>query len=133
MFYSMPGEPQPVYMRDEDGNILYITLPDGTKIPQETGQFTNGYSEPTEFWAVITSSGGKATDETYGVDLSGYDALLYFIGDEYKFTEQTLIWYESEPTMLEDGSPDPEKADYIIRRVPPHLNETVYLMEKIAK
>lgn len=133
LMYSVQGEQQPIYEKDEYGNILFDTMPDGTEIPRETGNFTNGYSYPQEFRANISASGGKTEDTAYGVDLSGYDAILYSVKGNVGLNELSLIWLDNEPTMLSDGTPDPKSADYIVRRVPPCINEIVYLLEKVAK
>ena len=50
MFYSNFEENVPVYVRDEQGEIVYQTMPDGTSVPKKTGLFENRYSEPVEFF-----------------------------------------------------------------------------------
>ena len=76
MWYSLLGEPQPIYARDDDGNIIYDTMPDGTQIPRTTGEETNGYQEPVEFYASIRATGGSTEDRPYGLDLSNYAAVI---------------------------------------------------------
>ena len=132
LWYSVQGEKQPIYEKDQYGNIIYDEMSDGTLVPRETGDTTNGYSFPTEFKANLSSSGGKAMEAVYGIDLSGYDAVLYSIKGNVPITETSLIWCE-EPKMLNDTDPDPKSADYVVRRVPPCLNEIVYLLERQAK
>lgn len=133
LWYSVQGESQPIYEKDSDGNIIMDTMPDGTEVPRDTGEKTNGYSYPVEFRGNISASGGQAQDAVYGVDLSGYDAVLYSIKGMLPINELSLIWYDKEPTMLCDETPDPKSADYIVRRVPPCIKEIVYLLERVQK
>ena len=132
LWYSIYGEEQPIYEKDENGNIIYDEMPDGSLVPRDSGERTNGYEMPIEFRANISASGGKAQDTPYGVDISGYDAILYSIKGTLPIDELTLIWL-NEPAMLDDCIPDPNSADYRVRRVPPCLNEIVYLLERVAK
>lgn len=133
LWYSLHGEEEPIYEKDEYGNIIYDEMKDGALVPRDTGERTNGYSYPKEFKANLSASGGKAMEAAYGIDLSGYDAILYSIKGELPITETSLIWCDNEPTMLTDTDPDPKSADYVVRRVPPCLNEIVYLLERVAK
>lgn len=131
MFYSLHGEREPIYARDEDGNIIYDTLPDGQTVPRETGELTNGYQEPIEFFGNIARGAGVADTMPYGIDLSGYDAILYVPKDLLPLTEMTLIWYQSEPVM-KNGKVDESSADYRVKRVPPCLDEMTYLLEGVV-
>lgn len=133
LWYSIQGEQEPIYEKDENGNIIFDEMPDGSQIPRESGAFTNGYSYPEEFYGNISASGGQAQDAAYGVDLSAYDAILYAIKGNLPIDELSLIWLNNAPTMLYDCVPDPKSADYIVRRVPPCINEIVYLLEKVQK
>ena len=45
MYYALKGEPQPIYERDDNGNIIYL-IHGGEQIPKETGETTNGIEEP---------------------------------------------------------------------------------------
>ena len=132
LWYSVYGEPQPIYEKDEYGNIIYDEMPDGNLIPRDSGEMTNGYEMPIEFHANISASGGKTQDKPYGIDLSGYDAVLYSVKGTLPINEESLIWQE-EPIMLDDCVPDPKRADYVVRRVPTCLNEVIYLLERVPK
>lgn len=133
LWYSLQGKQQPIYEKDASGNIIYDTMPDGTQVPRETGELTNGYTYPVEFRANLSASGGQAQDAAYGVDLSAYDAVLYSIKGNLPINELSLIWANNEPRMIDETTPDPESADYVVRRVPPCLNEIVYLLERVQK
>ena len=131
MWYSLLGEPQPIYARDDDGNIIYDTMPDGTQIPRTTGDETNGYQEPVEFYASIRATGGSAEDRPYGLDLSNYAAVICVPKGLYPIAESTLIWYQNEPVVT-NGEVDKSSADYKVVRVPPVLDEMLYLCEGIV-
>lgn len=127
MYYALWLENQPVYERDREGNIRY----DEDGDPLETGDYENRYSDLIEFRANIHGSGGRLQEMAYGI-YEDYDALLYVRKHDLPIKELTLIWYESKPVFRADGSVDPASADYKVKRVPPSLNETVYLLEKVV-
>lgn len=127
LYYALWLENQPVYERDRNGNIRY----DEDGDPLETGDYENQYTMPMEFKANIHGSGGRLQEMAYGV-YEDYDALLYVRKHDLPIKELTLIWYESAPRFRNDGSVDPASADYKVKRVPPSLDETVYLLEKVV-
>lgn len=129
MWYSILGEPQPIYQTDEEGNIIYDTMPDGSRKPRTTGDMTNGYEEPVEFRGNIAYKGGIAEDAPFGNDLSEYTAVLY--ANNLPLAEATLIWYQHEPIVV-NGQVDKSSADYRVKRVPPVLDEMVYLLEGLS-
>lgn len=131
LYYSLHGEREPIYAKDKDGNIIYDTLPDGRTVPRETGEMTDGYAEPVKFYGNIAKGAGIADTMPYGIDLSGYDALLYVPKNLLPLSEETLIWYQSEP-VVNNGKVDETSADYRVKRVPPSLDEMVYLLEGVV-
>lgn len=130
MWYSLLGEPKPIYAKDDDGNVLYDTMPDGNQVPREIGK-TNGYEEPVEFYANIRGTGGSADAMPFGLDLSNYAAVISTPKGKYPIRESTLIWYQNEPRMANDEV-DQSSADYKVVRVPPVLDEMLYLCEGIT-
>jgi len=130
MYYSILGEPQPIYAKDSDGNIIYDTMEDGAVVPRDTGEMTNGYQPPVKFYGNIAKAGGVAVPESYGVDLSSYDAMLY--APTFDLKEMCLVFYQSEPRYKPNGDLDENSADYRVVRVPPSLDETVYLLEGVV-
>lgn len=131
LYYSLHGEREPIYAKDSEGNIIYDTLPDGRTVPRKTGEMTNGYAEPVKFYGNIAKGAGIADAMPYGIDLSGYDAVLYVPKDVLPLTEMSLIWYQSEP-VVNNGKVDESSADYRVKRVPPSLDEMVYLLEGVV-
>lgn len=80
------------------------------------------YSEPVEFWAVMSPGqgysgfGGSAYRGYFGIDIDS-DRRLVTADLTLPITETTLIW-ASEPVLLEDGTADPESADYTVAAHP---------------
>lgn len=131
MWYSNLSSAGDGYEHDSDGNIVYDLI-DGEKVPRESSQRGVGYESPVEFVGNIHSSGGEAQSTFYGVSTDGYDAVLYDVKGQLPITETTLIWYQHTPEVSDDGTFDPQSADYVVKRVPPALNEVVYLLQKIS-
>lgn len=131
MWYSLLEENAVVYERDKDGNIIYDTMKDGTKVPRTTGRRKDMYSAPVEFWGNISASGGVAESQPYGMDLSDYDAILYSPKGRLPLTETSRIWYKTTP-VLKNGEVDPNSADYKVCRVPPALDEVRYLLKGLV-
>ena len=48
MYYALYREPQTVYQKDAEGNILYTEV-DGDRVPVMTGDSESFYDEPVEF------------------------------------------------------------------------------------
>ena len=132
LYYSLHGEREPIYAKDKDGNIIYDTLPDGRTVPRETGEKTNGYQEPVKFYGNIARGSGVAEAAPYGTDLSMYDAILYAPKDLIPLEEMCLLWYQHEPVIKPNGEVDETSADYRVKRIPPCLDEVVYLLEGVV-
>ena len=60
MYYSLPEDKKPIYERDEQGNIIYDTMPDGEQVPRVVGESDIEFSMPIEFKNSIT---GNLTEE----------------------------------------------------------------------
>lgn len=132
LYYAIPaGEQQPVYERDEDGNIIYQTI-DGEEVPKETGIWETPYSEPVPFYGNINSGNtGYAIARAYGISTGNFDAVLCMRKGEIPIDVTSLIWYNKEPVFRKDGTVDPGSANYSVRRVPPCLDEIIYLLRKV--
>ncbi len=132
MFYALQLESNPVYETDDEGNVIFAEV-DGEEVPVETGDHYTVYADPVGFQANIHGAGGEAEAEAYGVSLGSYDAVLYSTVKSLPITETSLIWVDTEPQFDENEVLIPESADYKVKRVPPSLNEMVYLLERIEK
>lgn len=134
LYFSHQLGMQPVYERDEDGNIKTIEI-DGELIPVETGDTEMTYSEPQEIKGNIALSGGEVKPVEFGIDESAYDAILVVNKNEPVLTETSLIWFKS-PLVYKDMDEteiEPNSADYRVTRVSPSINVSKYLLQKVVK
>ena len=89
----------------------------------ETGDYTVGYGPPVPFEASLSSGNGKAQREVFSTTET-----------DLPITKTSLVWYETEPELLEDGSADPNTADYEVAAPPADgLNTLVIALKARAK
>lgn len=112
MYYALKGEPQPIYERDRDGNIIYLII-GGESVPKESGELTNGIEEPIPFENSIGSSLTQDEIEAFGVQGRALASMTFKRG-EYPFEIGTLIWLNSEVRRLDNGEVDEGSADFVI-------------------
>lgn len=144
MKYSLQGATITIYEKDDEGNILYEGYTDsdgnfipylddnGDKIPKVLEEKI-GFSEPVDFKASITFSGGEAQSQEYGFDTTDFDAVLLTNKKKYPFEKGTLIWLDSEPTYRDDGLVDETSADFTIAGIKPALYSTKYVLKALTK
>lgn len=93
----------------------------------ENGDYTGDpvikYTKPVEFWAVISPGrgynagfAGTLRQQIYGVELD-VERRIMTTDLTLPITETSLIWL-TEPNVLEDGSADPESADFSVTSRP---------------
>lgn len=125
--YALLIGTEPEYVYDENGNkkIDYVDE-EGNIYYQMTGKEKPIYSGPVEIMANISMSGGEAIEQEYGIDTSGYDAVVITELKEFPITETSLIWYENDPA-------DSAKADYKVLFVKNSLNYTKLLLGRLVK
>lgn len=136
MYYALYKGVEPEYVLDENGHkIIDYTDEDGNVYYRETGNKVPTYFEPVLFYANISMSGGEVNTQEYGIDVSGYDALVVLDKDEIPIEETSLVWFESEPQFkdTEETIVDPNKADYRILAIKPSLNQLKVLLGRITK
>ena len=75
------------------------------------------YSKPIEFKASLSVGQSDADDSPFGKDIS-YDRIISTVNKSLPITETSLIWYETKPVLLEDGTADPNSADYKVAAAP---------------
>ena len=75
------------------------------------------YSKPIEFKASLSVGQSDADDSPFGKDIS-YDRIISTVNKSLPIKETSLIWYETKPVLLEDGSADPNSADYKVAAMP---------------
>lgn len=99
----------------------------------ETGDYTTGYSSPVSFYANLSPGKGSAQAAVFGTDID-FTRSISTTDMELPITETSLIWYETEPGLLKDGSADPDTADYEVAAPPADgLNELVIALKARAK
>ena len=106
MYYSLPSPGEPIYATDEQGNIIYDTMPDGESVPRKVGETPDGYSSPVEFANSIT--GDLTADElqAFGAEPRMKCKMTYKKG-EFPFVVNTLIWKDTQVTdPIDEGSAD---------------------------
>lgn len=117
MYYSL-------YQTSTDVTTGETIIIDGKEVPVENGGTTKEYGDPVEFYGNISMSGSGVFETEYGIDVSGYSAILVMNKDEIPIDEHSLIWFTSPPT---------DKADYKVIKVVPSINVSKYLLQRIEK
>lgn len=144
MWYSLPGESDPVYVRDEngnivydsytdtDGNIIYITDDNGNKIPLMTGNTEQEYTEPAEFMCGISARIQQALIEAYGIDDTTMYAQMDYLANEFPFVVGTLIWKRED--SVDDEKVDRTTADYeVVAVLDEYPNVWTCLLKRVLK
>lgn len=146
MKYALQIGEVPIYNRDEngeiiyesyedsEGNIIYILDENGDKIPQETGEYEVGYSEPVDFSANINNKLNEVVWESYGIDNSTNYAQIISNKDELPLKAGSVIWKKSEVGRKESGSVDDSTADYVVKGVADEgQNFDLFLLQRNLK
>ena len=130
LWYSTYAGQITIYEQDENGEIVYNEI-DGEKIPRIIAEKA-GYNTPVSFYANISAAKGSSDSEVFGVSLD-YTKTIATTDMSLPISETTLIWFETEPVMNDDGIVDESSADYAIVAVARSLNNVVYAIKKRAK
>ena len=137
IYYSLNLGEQPVFARDENGDIIYDTMPDGVSVPRRTGGKAQAYSPATPAAVNIAIGAAALKPSSFGFNFSGYtgvkefDAKMVTALDEYPINEGALIWYNTEPPA--DAPTDVSQADYFVIAAYSSLNETSYVLQKVQR
>lgn len=135
--YALLYGEEPVYERDENGNLIVDYIESGGRIFYKiTGEKQLVYSDPIEIEVNIAFNSSEIETVEYGVDISNYDATLIYLLKEFPITETSLVWFESEPTYRGAGhyrTVDPASADYKVLYVKNSLNFTKVLLGRLVK
>lgn len=124
-------------LKKNDRNMYYATYKGRQPIldsaGDETGDFRIVYSPPVSFCANLSPGKGSAQAAVFGTDID-FTRSISTTDMELPITETSLIWYETEPGLLKDGSADPDTADYEVAAPPADgLNELVIALKARAK
>ena len=130
LYYSLYSEQITIYEKDNDGNIIYDEI-DGERYPRIIAERA-GYGEPVEFYANISATKGSSDSEVFGVALD-YTKTISTTDMTLPVSEMSLVWYETEPVIKDDGTVEESSADYAVVAVARALNNVVYAIKKRAK
>ena len=134
LHYSLFIEERPEYALDEFGNkIIEYVDEEGNEYYRETGETERVYSLPVEFLGNISMSGGEAEATEFGLNTADYEAVLIVDKGLLPIDESSLIWFESEPVINDNGLVDYVTADYSIIKISPSLNVDKYVLKKTIK
>lgn len=133
IYYSNQIGTASIYETDENGDIKYIEV-DGVKVPVETGEYEPLYGDVIDIHGNISMSGDETVESEYGIDKSGYDAILILDKDEADISETSLIWFENEVVYKDDAEtiPDGNSADYKVLKVSSSINGMKYILGKLV-
>lgn len=88
-----------------------------------TGDIIQKYSKPVEFWATISPGrgynagfAGTASKAIFGVD-NNSERRIMTTETSLPIQSTSLIWLE-KPTLLEDGTADPDSATFSVTAKP---------------
>lgn len=134
LHYSLFIEERPKYALDEFGNkIIEYVDEEGNEYYRETGETERVYSLPVEFLGNISMSGGEAEAMEFGLNTADYEAVLIVDKGLLPVDESSLIWFDSEPVIDDNGLVDYVTADYSIIKISPSLNVDKYVLKKTIK
>lgn len=134
LHYSLFIEERPEYALDEFGNkIIEYVDEEGNEYYRETGEAERVYSLPVEFLGNISMSGGEAEAMEFGLNTADYEAVLIVEKGLLPVDESSLVWFESEPVINDNGLVDYVTADYSIIKISPSLNVDKYVLKKTIK
>ena len=96
MYYSIPKKGEPIYAKDENGNIIYDVMPDGVEVARVVGESPEEYSKPVKFYNSITGELTADELQAFGTEAKGKCKMTYK-KDEFPFVVNTLIWKNTCP------------------------------------
>lgn len=137
MWYATHRSSEPIYKRDEHGNLIVVYVDETTTPPTEyyekIGDTEEGYSEPVKFFGNLAfAKSGEAETTEFGVSLTDYEADVTVSRGYLPIDETSLIWTH-EPLVDGSGYAIADDADYKVLKVRPSLNECRYLLAKVQK
>ena len=144
MCYSLQGQTMEVEETDEYGNVVYESYEDddgnicyyydsqGNKIPR--AKEVSGFSKPVPFEANISNKLSEVLMKEFGVDDSTNYAQICTDKGYLPIKAGDVIWKKSEVIWKEDGLPDSDSADYVVKGVADEgLTVDLFLLQKNVK
>lgn len=131
LWYSTYADQITEYYLDSEGNIIYDEI-DGEQIPRIKCERA-GYNNPVSFYANISAGKGTAQEEVFGPDID-FTRSICTTDLSLPIDELSLVWIESEPKYLDDGTVDPDSADYKVAAKPSKgLNSLMIALKALPK
>ena len=96
----------------------------------ETGDYDNGYSSPTFFYASLSASRVNAYAYMFGTNLD-YTRTASTV-EQLPIKEESIVWI-SEPTLNADVTVDKETADYTVAGIADGINGLVIALKARKK
>ena len=131
VYYSLYSGQITVYERDEVGEIVYDEI-DGELYPRIITEIA-GYSKPVFFDANASAGKGSAQEDVFGKDID-FSRTISTTDLTLPIDELSIVWIESEPVYSDDGSVDPDSADYKVAAKPARsLNQLMIALKALPK
>lgn len=131
LHYSLYSEQITFYERDKNGEIIYDEI-DGEKYPRIIAERA-GYSKPVFFNANVSAGKGTAQEEVFGKDID-FNRTISTTDLTLPIDELSIVWIESEPIYFDDGTVDPDSADYKVAAKPARsLNQLMIALKALPK
>lgn len=128
--YSLFDRIEPVYKHDDNGNVVMAVI-DGDQVPVEIGQ-RELYTQPKRKLVSFSTGGKSAIKEEYGIDDTDWNAMVMVELGKLYLDTQSIVWRNNSVTYREDGSVDPNSAEYKVVRVLPSNTVQRYLLQKVV-
>lgn len=128
--YSLFDRIEPVYKHDDNGNVVMDVI-DGDQVPIEVGQ-RELYTKPKRKLVSFSTGGKSAIKEEYGIDDTDWNAMIMVELGKLYLDTQSIVWRNNSVTYREDGSVDPNSAEYRVVRVLPSNTVQRYLLQKVV-
>lgn len=131
LWYSTYANQIIIYERDENGEIVYDEI-DGEKYPRIIAERA-GYNKPVFFDANVSAGKGTAQEDVFGKDID-FTRTISTTDLTLPIDELSLVWIETEPKYFEDGTVDPNSADYKVAAKPARsLNQLMIALKALPK
>lgn len=144
MKYALQGQTVTIEENDEYGNPVYEGYTDssGNFIPYLDSQGNpipktkevNGFSEPVTFYANISNKLSEVLVKQFGIDDSTSYVQIVTDKGYLPINNGDVVWKKSEVVLNDDGLPDENSADYIVKGVADEgLTADLFLLQKVVK
>ncbi|MCR5753302.1 MAG: hypothetical protein K6G30_00625 [Acetatifactor sp.] len=131
LWYSTYADQITIYETDGAGNIIYDEV-DGERIPRIKAERA-GYNNPVPFDINVSAGRGSIQEDVFGPNVE-YTRKISTTDLTLPIDELSIVWIESEPKFLIDGSVDPNSADYKVAAKPAKWkNSLVIALKAIQK